>query len=710
MAVIGRIRKRVGLLIAFVGISMLLFILGDLVTNNKSIMGGSSDVVGVINGEKIHYQEFNKKVDELIENYKTNTKNDNIDQNTTDMLREQAWSMALNENTLNKEYKKLGVVCSPDELYDIVAGKNPHPQIRQAFTDPKTGSFDPQTVVRFLKDLPNRDEATQKQWAAFESSIKEERVAQKYKEIIKAGLFVTTLEAKNNYMETGRLANLKYVMLNFNTIPDSTVKPDESELKKYYNEHQNDYKQPETVRKIEYVTFDITPSKEDREEIQNWMKKKQEEFIASTNDTVFVNQNSDSHFDSTYHAKGTTLRPILDTTLFNAPVGTIIGPYEDNGVLKVSKLTGVRAIPDSVKVSHALVAYKGSERANPNVTRSYEEAKLRADSLFKEAQKDAKTFIDIAKTASDDVVSAMKEGDLGWLNKNSPMDEQFKEGSLSTPKGNVKLVESKFGFHLIKVFDVSKTSKKEIGVATVERKIEASQKTFDAAYNKANQFAAANNTPEQFENAIVKQGLNKRIADNVKENDKNIAGLDQPRAVIQWMYKAKKDEISKTFTLNDKYVIAHLVGIKEKGFLPLEDVKPQVTAGVIKQKKAEMLVEKFNKLGATTIEAAAQKLGVAPIDADNINLSNTYLPASGNEPRVVGTAFALKAGQLSKPIKGDNGVYMVTVKSFTEPAASKDYEANRKQLLDQRKGRSEYEVYNALKEKANIEDNRGKFY
>ncbi len=699
MAVIGRIRKRVGLLIAFVGISMLLFILGDLVTNNKSIMGGTSDVIGVIDGEKIKYQEFNKKVDQLIETYKTNTKNENVDQNTTDMLREQAWSMAVTENTLNKEYEKLGVVCSPDELYDMVTGKNPHPQIKQAFTDPKTGMFDPQTVTRFLKDLPNRDEATQKQWASFETAIRDERLTQKYKDLIKAGMYVTSLEAKNSYYEVGRLANLKFVTLNFITIPDSTIKPDESELKTYYNAHQNDYKQPETIRKIEYVSFDITPSSEDRQEIMTWVNKKREEFAASTNDTIFVNQNSDTPFDSSYHAKG-TLKPLLDSTFFSASTGTIVGPYEDGNMIKISKLIGTKAVSDSVKARHILLKMENGDSAKVMAL---------ADSLKNLIKKGAK-FADLASKFSQDPGSAIKGGDLGWF-RAGQMVKPFNDACFDGKKGDLTIVQSQFGVHLIEVMDKGTTSK-QVGVASVERKIEPSQKTYDALYNKANQFAAANNTPELFESAIVKQGLNKRIADNVKENDKNIAGLDQPRTLIQWMYKAKKGEISKAFTLNDKYVIAHLIGIKEKGFLPLEDVKTQVTAGVIKEKKAELLIEKINKqaAGASSIEIVAQKLNVGAMDADNISMSNTYIPNAGNEPRVVGTAFAMKAGQLSKPIKGDNGVFMITVKSFTEPAATKDYETNRKQLTEQRKSRSEYEVFNALKEKAKIEDNRGKFY
>ena len=164
MAVLGKIRKRVGLLIGFIGLSLLLFILGDVVTSNSGLFKGTSDVIGEIGGEKVHFQEFDKRVETLTENYKVNSKTETVDPNTQEMLREQAWGMYVNDNVLGKEYEDLGLSCSAQELYEMCTGRNPNPQIKQAFTDPKTGQFDPNAVVRFLKDLPNREEAIQRQW------------------------------------------------------------------------------------------------------------------------------------------------------------------------------------------------------------------------------------------------------------------------------------------------------------------------------------------------------------------------------------------------------------------------------------------------------------------------------------------------------------------------------------------------------------------
>lgn len=697
MAVIGSIRKRVGLLIGVVGVSMVLFILGDLLGSNSSLFSGSSDVVGEIGGEEIHYQEFEQRVDKLIENYKMNTRTETVDQNTTDMLREQAWNMFVNDNTLGKEYEKLGLSCSAEELFDMVAGNNPHPQVQQAFTDPNTKMFDKNAVLKFLKDLPNRDENVQQQWKNFEDAIRDERIAEKYRTIIKGGIFVTTAESKANYMETGRLTNLRFVRLDYNSIPDSSVKVEESDLQAYYNANQNKYRQPETTRKVEYVAFDVTPSADDRQETATWINDRKAELTTAEDPAAVVNRNADTPYDSNYFAKG-TLSPAIDTVLFGAAVGTVVGPYEDGGAVKVSRLVAQKMVPDSVKARHILLSIENGDTAKARNT---------ADSL-RAALKKGADFATLATAFSKDPGSAAKGGDLGWFRAGT-MVKEFNDACFDGKVGDMPIVTSQFGVHLIEVTGKGNPTL-QIRVATVDRKIEPSQSTYDAVYGKANSFAANNTSAADFDSSIVKEGLNKRIADNIRENDKNIAGLDQPRELVRWAYQAKKDDISKVFTFGDKFVIAKLTDIREKGILPLDAVRDQVTAEARKKKKGDMLIEKMNATGAKSVDDMAAKLNTAAMDADNVSFASPFVPGLGNEPKLVGTAFGLKAGQLSKPVAGDNGVCVLYVKSFTEPAPTTDYSSSGKQLSEQRRARSEYEVSNALKEAANVEDNRGKFY
>jgi peptidyl-prolyl cis-trans isomerase D len=696
MAVIGIIRKRVGLLIIFIGVSLLLFILGDLVTSNTGLLHRNSDVIGVIRGEKVHYPEFQRKYETLSENYKINTKAESLDQNASDMLREQTWNLYVSEHILGEEYQKLGLACSPQELYDMCTGKNPNEQVKQAFTDPKTGQFDASSVVRFLKDLPNREETVQRQWKTFEDAIMEERIATKYKNLIKSGLFITTEEAKRNYEESARSASIRFAKIEYNTIPDSTVKVEDSDLSAYYNDNKNKFKQAETIRKIEYITFDVKPSQEDRQAVYEWMNARKAEFAQATNDQQFVAQNSDGPVDSSYHTKGSLL-PQVDTVAFNSPIGTIIGPFEDGAALKLWKVSSEKMVSDSVKARHILIKIENNDTAR---------AIAKADSLKDLIKKGAK-FEQLAMINSTDQGSAMKGGDLGWF-KQGMMVAPFNDACFNGKKGDMPIVTSQFGVHLIEILEKGPATR-QVQLAIVERRIEPSQKTYDAMYNKASDFASKNQTAEQFNDAIVKQGLNKRIADNVRETDRTIAGLEQPRELIRWAYDADKGDVSKVLTFGDKYVIATLTEIRDKGYLPLDIVKDQITTEVRKQKKAEMLIEKFKSAG-TTLDAISSKLNIPAADADNIKFDNPYIPNLGNEPAIVGTIFAMKSGQVSQPIKGENGVSVVMVKSFQEPPATKDYTMNMKSVGDTRKNRVDYEVFGALKEKADIEDNRGKFF
>ncbi|MEO5572187.1 MAG: SurA N-terminal domain-containing protein [Bacteroidia bacterium] len=714
MAVIGKIRQRAGLLVGVVFVSLVLFVLGDLLTSNSRFLRGSETTVAEIGGKKVKIQDFQERVAKMEENYKTNSNKENIDQATADQLRDQAWGQLLNEQLLGKQYEKVGIKVSPEEIFDMVQGKNPHQQIKDAFKDPKTGQFNPANVIQFLKNMDNDQSGkTRAQWLAFESFLKEDRTSQKFNNLIKQGLFVTTEEAKRDYDAKGKQATIKYVKLDYGTIPDSSIKPSESDLKDYYNNNQNKFKQ-EASRKVEYVTFEVNPSEADRKESSDYIVKLEESFKTSTDDSAFVKENSDSRLDSAFHKKG-TLSPMLDTVFFNAPVGTVIGPYEENGYFRISKLIVSKDIPDSIKVSHALIAYKGAQRAPESVTLTKEEAKSRADSLFKLAEKDPANFIDIAKNKSDDIVSATKEGDLGWMNMESGMDARFKAGAFETDKGKVKLVESDFGFHIIKVFDISKTSSKQVKVATVDRRIEAGTKTYQTSFAKATEFAGKNNTAEAFDKACKDQGLNKRVAESLSESEKNVPGLDNAREMVRWAFRSEKGQVTeKPYEFGNKFVVAKLVEIKEKGIAPLEQVKDQITTEVIKDLKSKKLIEKMNAgmSGATNIDALASKLGQAAETVSNVNFGASYVQAKdiGMEPALVGTVFTLKQGQLSKPIKGESGVYAVQVESFTEPPAMKDFTQNKNQLIQQLGGRASYEVFNALKEKANVVDNRGKFY
>ncbi len=698
MAIIGRIRNKAGLLIGLIGFSLVAFILGDLLTSNRSFISGNSTTAGIINGNKIDIKDFDARVQQNIENYKLSQNKDQVDQQTTDQLRDQTWGQLLNEELVGKQIAKTGLVVSSDELFDMVQGKNIHPQIKQAFTDPKTQQFSTANVVQFLKNMDNDQTGrTRAQWVNFENSIKEERLSQKYYDLIKKGLYVTTEEAKRDYTNKNRNAAVRYVMLNYNTIVDSTVVLTDADLQKAYNENLEKYKQDEETRKVDYVTFDVTPSGEDRMTAEKAINEMVEPFKVATDDSSYVAQNSDMPMDNSFHTKG-TLSPVIDSAMFSNEKGFTVGPYVENNAFNIAKLADIKFMPDSVKARHILFKTDGKDSVA---------TQAKADSIYKLIKGGAK--FELFAGMSEDPGSAIKGGDLGWF-KPGMMVPEFNDFCFQNKPGSLGLVKTQFGYHIIEVTGQGATSK-SVKVAIVSRKIEASSKTYQGVFAKANDFAAKNASGESFDKAVKTEGLNLRNIEKLTENDKTVPGLDNARELIRWAFKAKKNEISKPFEFGDKFVVAHLVQIKEEGTLPLEDVKEQVEAEARKNKKAEMLMDKINNSGAAqSLDGLAAKIGQPVQNIETVTFASPYLPNIGAEQKLVGTIFGLTKGKVSKPIQGEQGVFVVQVSDFKEPAPASGLTDSKKQLDTQLGGRSQYESFNALKEKAKVKDYRGKFY
>ncbi len=696
MAVIEKIRGKAGLLIGIVGFSLAAFILGDFFSTRNGFMSGSDSTVGEIKGKKINIMDFEARVQTQVDNYKLQSSNETVDQNTMDQLREQSWNQLINEMVMNPQFEKLGLTCSPKELLDMVQGKNPHQQIKQAFTDPKTGIFNSANVVNFLKNMDNDATGkTRQQWVLFENAIREERIQQKYYNLIKQGLFVTKAEAKDDFFAKNKTANVRYVALPYTSIIDSTIEVTDSELKTLYNATMKKYKQ-EASTNIDYVTFEITPSDMDRQAAMFAITQLTDTFRTSTNDSVFVVLNSDGPFNASYNKKG-SLPFNIDSLMFSVPVGFVFGPYEENGAFRLAKLSAVKMMPDSVKASHILLKIEGANK---------DSVLARADSI-KNALKSGADFKTLSDQYSTDEGAKMKGGDLGWFSPGM-MVAEFNDACFQGNKGDYTIVQTQFGVHIIHIVDQGKQSR-QVRVAYVEKKIEPSTKTYQAVYAKANEFAGKNLTADAFEKAVTEQKLTKFSEPNIMETARQVGPLEGSREMVRWSFTAELGEVSKAFEFGNRFVIAKLNDRREKGFSTMEQVKDQLTAELRRDKKAAMLMEKMKK-GGTTLESIGTAVTQPVQSAASVSFASPMLANSGMESFVVGYLMAMKPGQTSAPLKGLNGVYVVQVESFADVKEPADLKEATKQLRSQLQNRSQYESYNALREKAGIVDKRAKFY
>ncbi len=731
MSILERLRKRSGLLVAIVGLALMAFVLTGLFSSPNSIFGSNDRLVGEIGGKGIKYEIFDVKVKEGIENQKKNTNKPSLTEAEIDGVVQQVWNQMINEQVMTKEYEKLGISVSDEELYDIMV-EHPHPVlVRQLtdqqtgkvvprFADPVTGQLSPAKLREFTQSMTDEEES---QWTQLENYVRQVRVIEKYNNLIKKGLYVTTAVVKRDFIAQNTNANIRYIVKNYKLLADSTIKPTDAELNDYYSNHQVEFKQ-EASRKVEYVAFDISPSQEDFDLAKKDMQTVADNFKQQkkvSEDSAFVVAESDSRFfDMSFHEKG-TLSPQIDTIMFKMQPGEVYGPYLENGTYLTAKLEAVKTSADSGKVRHLLIAYKGSG-ASETVTRTKEQAKKMADSLLGVIKKGGK-FADLVEKYSDDGGKKQpankkdgedymgKGGNYGWINAKSGFVQPFKDAALDYKKGDIMVVESNFGYHIMEVLD-SKGSQKKVQVATIDKKVEPSAKTMQGVFSEASKFAGNNNTNELFQKAVIDQKLNKRIADNIKESDKAVSGLETPKTLIRWAYDNKKGTVSEPMDFGSKYIVAVLTDVREKGTATLDEVKDAVTEKVIKQKKSDMFAKEFNDAmaGGATIDAVAAKMKLAVETAPNVNFNTAAIPGSTNEPSVMGAVSTLKAKTMSKPLTGREGVFLVYVDAVTPAPVQKDYIAQQKAAITQMQPRVDYEVFDALKETANITEHLVKYY
>ena len=705
MALIGRIRKQSGFLVIIIGVALAAFVLGDFIKKRPK----TANFIAEVAGEKINPTDFNKKVEENISIRKQNAGKENLTPTENYEVRQQTWNQVMNEIVMNKQYEELGITVTVDELNDLIRGKNPHQYIQQSFKDPKTGVFDPKLVNNFLQNLDKVDPAMKERYLMIEKAIKSDRLTTKYNSLLTKGFYVPTAFAKLDYEARGRNAKVRLTGLRYQTISDSTIKPTDTDYQKYYDENSYKYKQDRASRDLEYVVFDVKASTEDRNKIEEDVKKLYVEFQTVTDVPTFINSVSDTRYDSAWRKKGSLSRNI-DSLMFSAAPGTIFPPYEENGTIHIAKLLDVQARPDSLRASHILVSYAGTG-VNEKIKRTKDAAKKTADSLLAIVKKDPKLFEILATTKSDDQSSAEKSGDVNWF-ADGAMVPSFNQAVLQGKIGDIVEVESRFGFHIIKITG-KKEPVKKVRVALLDRVVEASGKTFQDIFAQANAFAAENTTIEKFDKTATDKGLNKRSAERLESMSNSIPGVTSPREIVRWAFNeaTKKGDVSTVFDTEGSYVVAVVKEIREKGILPLDQIKDNIKPLVIRDKKAEILIKRFNdKLAsAKSIDQLASAFQTK-IDTANIIFANPNVINYGREPQIVGTVFSMKKGQLSAPLKGEMAVYVLIVDDITEPAPAKDYKNEKMQLSGSFQGMAPRQIPTILEEKANIKDNRILFY
>ena len=711
MATLEKIRSKAGLLVLVVGLALFAFIIGDFLNSGSTYFRQSQERIAEIDGEVIKIQDYQARVDEMTEIYKMQSGSASLPEEYMTQIRQSVFDGMVQEIVLDEATQKLGMVVGPEELFDMVQGENISPLIQQMqmFVNPQTGAFDKSALLTFLKQIDVDNIATypaeqqaqlqqaQRFWMFWEKNIKRQRLESKYTTLLSKAIAANALDAKAAFDESVENSDIVYAMQSYATIPDSTIAVSDSEIKQLYEQRKESYKQ-KASKIIDYIAVDIRPSKEDYDKVQADIESVKSELETTDRVADLVNENSEVPYVDAFFTEN-ALDAEMKQFATTAEVGAIYGPVFDNDKYRLFKLIDKTNAPDSVKVSHIMLAGKGEA-----------ETKALADSLLT-VLKGGASFEELAKQFSADQ-AAENGGELGWFTEATALrgvNAEFKDAVFGTPLNQIAVVKSMYGTHLVKVTEKTANVAK-YKVADIDMTVSPSSKTYSNIYNELNQFISNNHSLEKLTANAKEAGYNLVSDATVTKDDQLLGSVQNSRQVIRWAFQNDKGAISEIFECNDKFVVAAMKGSLDEGYRPVELVAAPLKAELIAQKKGEQIAAALAAKNLTSVEAYAEAMGAKVDSVKFVNFATRRISGIGIEPNLNAAVAMAQVDQVSAPVKGNNGVYVFKVYARNNDAKTYD-EAEQVRTLDATNAyRVGFQAIQSLINKAEVEDNRIRFY
>ena len=665
MASLQKIRNHGALLIAIVGLAMLAFILGDFLNSGSSFFNRSRENVGVIEGQKVHYTEYEAAKEQLTEVYKIESGRSDFDEDTYAQIRNQVWNMLMMDYTLRAQANEIGMDITADELSELCIGNNIHQIIRgrRAFAD-ENGQFSREAVINLLQAInQNGEDAEQnanlKQaktyWLYWEKAVRISYMQEKYTTLLQHLIKANSLDAEFAFNNRQNGVSAEYVMQPYFTVADSLVKISDSDLKKIYKQKKEQFKQTPN-RAIKYVAFDIVPSQDDFKAAENLMNSLQEEFKTTEDVSLVVNTNSDIMYDGRDYSEETVPVQFKD---FAFAKGAKAGDcteilFEDNTYAMARIMKAGYSMPDSVE--------------------------LKA------------------------IVEGGEDQELGWF-KAADLPKNIAEPALSGKRGERFTVAQGMGEQTFEIMEIGKPTPK-VKLAILAREVTPSSKTYSIIYNQAKQFIVSNPNAEALEAAAQEAGMAVIPQYNLTATTDKVGQLKGSRTIVRWAFEAKEGNVSDVFECGQQFIVAALTEVNDGEYRPMEAVRAELTREATNNAKAEYIKKQLKDV--KTIEEAAAVMNQQVQSVERVSLADSRFGKAGMEPAVIGATLALAANELSEPIQGNMGVFVVKAGAANNTADAFDAESEKAQLA----GRYAYLPYQAIQlveDKAEVTDNRANF-
>ena len=597
--------------------------------------------------------------------YKIETGRSDFDEDMHSQIRNQVWNMFMMDYTLRAQAEKIGMDITKDELSELCIGNNIHQVIRgrRAFAG-EDGQFSRDAVIG-LQQAINQEDADAEQnanlkqaktyWLYWEKVVRISYMQEKYTNLLQHLLKANTLDAEFAFNSRQNGFSAEYAMKPYYSVADSLVKVSDSDLKKLYKQHKEQYKQTPN-RAIKYVAFDIVPSEEDFKAAETLMHNLQEEFKTAEDVSLVVNTNSDVMYDGRDFSGETVPAQFKE---FAFAKGAKAGDcteilFENNTYAMARIMQAGYSMPDSVE--------------------------LKA------------------------IVEDGEDQELGWF-KAADLPKNIAEKALAGKRGEKFTVAQGMGEQTYEIMEIGKPTPK-VKLAILAREVTPSSKTYSVLYNQAKQFIVNNNNAEALEAAAQEQGLAVIPQYNLTKTTDKVGQLKSSRPIVRWAFEAKEGQVSDVFECGQQFIVAALTEVNDGEYRSLEAVRSELTYEATNNAKAAYIAKELK--GIESLEAAAEKMGQSVQHADRVSLADSRFGNAGMEPAVIGKTVAQGENAFSGAIKGNMGVFVVKTGAANNQQGEFNAESEKAQLAS-RFAYLPYQAMQLIEDKADVTDNRANF-